>query len=103
MKALPETVRSDAAKELDAFCEMRDAGVVRDHMRLEYEFRGKAVTLVERRIPLNSAREGDPWTRMPIARFRYDSTSGRWTLPVSCLTQWSGGSAPLTLAARIHQ
>ena len=78
--ALPELVRQRAAGDLDTFCEKRDAGVPHGQMRLEYEFRGDAVTLIERRVPWQPGMEGEPWTRMPIARFRYEEKIERWTL-----------------------
>lgn len=78
--ALPELVRRRALKELDAFCETRLPSFARDQVRLEYEFRGDAVTLIERRVPWHPAMASQPWTRMAIARFRYDFKTGRWTL-----------------------
>lgn len=78
--ALPDLVRRRVASELDAFCEKRTPGFARDQVRLEYEFRGDAVTLVERRAPWHPRMEGQPWTRMPIARFRHDLKTSRWTL-----------------------
>ncbi len=78
--AIPELVRRRAEKELDAFCERRVPAFARDQVRLEYEFRGNAVTVVERRVPWHPALEGQPWSRMPIAQFRYDFGSARWTL-----------------------
>ena len=78
--SLPELVRRRATRELKAFCERRDAGVDREKMRLEYEFRADAVTLIERRVPWRPARDGEPWTRTPIAKFRYDLEAARWTL-----------------------
>ena len=78
--ALPEFVRRRAAIDLGTFCKKRDASVPRDQMRLEYEFRGDAVTLVERRIPSQRGMKSQPWTRMAIARFRYEVKGARWTL-----------------------
>ncbi len=78
--ALPEFARRRAARDLDIFGKRRDAGVSADRLRLEYEFRGDAVTLVERRIPWQPGMEGQPWTRTPIARFRYDVKAARWML-----------------------
>lgn len=78
--ALQELVRRRAEKVLDGFCSDRVPAHLRDEIRIEYEFRGNSVTIVERRVPSHPAREGQPWTRMPIAQFRSDLGTGRWTL-----------------------
>ncbi len=78
--ALPELVRRLAARELDTFCRKRDRGLPDGQMRLESEFRGNAVTLIERRVPWQPGMEGQAWTGTPIARFRYDVNTTRWTL-----------------------
>jgi Protein of unknown function (DUF3024) len=78
--ALPELVRRRAARGLDTFCRRRDAGLPHGQIRLESEFRGDTVTLIERRIPWQPGTEGQPWTRTPIARFKYDVKGARWTL-----------------------
>lgn len=78
--ALPEPVRTRAQTELGTYCSQRLPDRVRDQVRLEHEFRGNAATLIERRVPWHPAMEGQPWTRMPIAQFRYDVGSDRWTL-----------------------
>lgn len=78
--ALPKKARSEAEEDLRHFCERRVAVLARDQVRLEYEFRGDAATLVERRVPWHPALQDAPWTRMPVAQFRYDRENGHWTL-----------------------
>ena len=78
--ALPEVVRRHAEKELAAFCERSLPANARDQVRLEFEIRGSAVTLVERRRPWRSDGESENWTRMPIAKFRFDTASALWAL-----------------------
>jgi hypothetical protein len=78
--ALPELVRRHAEEDLEKYCAKRLPSRLYREVRLEYEVRGNSVTLVERRAPWNRAMEGQPWTRMPIAQFRYDVGSRRWTV-----------------------
>jgi hypothetical protein len=64
---------------IERFCERRIPPHVRDQLRLELvESRG-AITIVERRAPWR-AELGPDWTSLQIARFRYSSTAGLWTL-----------------------
>jgi hypothetical protein len=36
--------------------------------------------LVERRVPWRSESKDEPWTRSPIAQFRYDTATEFWNL-----------------------
>ena len=72
---LPETVRDAAVRQLDRYCDRREA----DDRRLEYVIRGDAITLVERRPPWRPMR-GAEWTSSNVAQFRFDETARTWSL-----------------------
>ena len=74
---LSDTVRHQADTLLKAFCERRVPSAARDQVRMSHEFRGESVTLFEDRVRWNNP---DEWTHMPIAQFRFDKESGKWTL-----------------------
>jgi hypothetical protein len=75
--ALPELTRRIVESQLDTFCERRVPPHVRDQVRLVYEIRGNNVTLLEERPYF---LDPSTWTRMRIARVRFDQTSRRWKL-----------------------
>jgi hypothetical protein len=75
--ALPENVRETAAWKLAMYCERRVPQSVRDHIQLQYRFRGNSVTLFERRPAL---LEPGIWTEFAVAQFRFDPGTSRWTL-----------------------
>jgi hypothetical protein len=68
----------DLAK-ITRFCERRVPARVRDQVRLEVEVRGRAVTIVERRVPWRPEL-GPDWTRLSVARLRYIRSEGGWVL-----------------------
>ncbi len=82
--SLPSSVRAHAEALLQAFCDRRVPESVRREVRLEAAFRGDIATIFEHRPPYVSsflpAREGDEWTRLAIAQFRYDAETRLWTL-----------------------
>ena len=78
--ALPELVRRQAEKELGEYCEKRVPGFARDQVRLEFEIRGNAATITERRVPWRPLTPDEEWTHDPIARFRFNNTRRLWTL-----------------------
>ncbi len=73
--ALPEL---DVAR-VQRWCRARVPGRVRDQVRVEVEVAPRYLTIVECR-PLWRADDGPEWTRHPIARLRYNATSGLWSL-----------------------
>ncbi len=70
--ALPDVVRRRVESELGQYCESRVPAFARHQVRLEYEIRGDSATIVERRIPWQPVSPEEPWTRFPIAQFRFD-------------------------------
>jgi hypothetical protein len=74
---LPDTVRHQVETELQTFCDNRVPPDVRDKVNLTFDFRGNSLTLFE-----NRPRSNDPsqWTHMAIAQFRFDPSTGQWTL-----------------------
>jgi hypothetical protein len=78
--ALPDLVRRQVERALGEYCEKRVPAFARDQVRLEYEIRGNSATIVERRIPWQPVWPEEPWTRFPIAQFRFDSVRRNWTL-----------------------
>ncbi len=72
---LPETVRDAAVRQLDRYCDRREA----EDLRVEYVIRGDAITLVARRPPWRPMR-GAEWTSSNVAQFRFDETAGTWSL-----------------------
>jgi len=74
---MSETVKHHADLLLIAFCELRVPQEVRDQVKMSHEFRANTVTLFEDRPRWNKPSE---WVHMPIAQFRFDTKSGRWTL-----------------------
>jgi len=77
---LPWDVRTRAELDLRQYCEKRVPDRVRHQVRLEFEIRGLNVTLVERRVPWRPRSSDEPWTRLAVARFRYDPDSACWAL-----------------------
>jgi DUF3024 family protein len=77
---LPWDLRTRAELDLRQFCEKRVPAHVRHQVRLDFEIRGLNATLVERRVPWRPRSSDEPWTRLAVARFRYDLDSGRWAL-----------------------
>jgi len=75
--ALSETVKHQADMLLKAFCKRRVPPEVRDQIRMSHEFRADTATLFEDRPRWNKPTE---WIHMPIAQFRFDKKTGRWTL-----------------------
>lgn len=78
--ALPELTRRQLERELSDFCDKRVPAFARHQVRLEYEIRGNAATIVERRAPWRRISPDEPWTRLAVARLRFDTAQGNWTL-----------------------
>lgn len=75
--ALPEILKAKATKTLEKFCQDRIPPHVRDKIKLEFEFRGNAVTLIEVRPVWNDPSH---YTQSPVAQFRFDTESMKWNL-----------------------
>lgn len=76
---IPELTRSRAMEVLSEYCENRIPLDARSHVRLLVTVRGSAVTILEERAPWDAAH-GLDWTPHPLAQFRFDAHSRRWSL-----------------------
>jgi hypothetical protein len=59
------------------FCESRIPIHAKNQVQLEYEILGNGVKIFECRPYFNNPSQ---WTKMPIARMKFDSKSSTWTL-----------------------
>ena len=75
--ALPVLTQHIAQTRLAAFCERRVPPALRDRVRLDLEFTGHEVCLIESRPHY---RDPGVWTRLPVARFRFNAAAGTWSL-----------------------
>jgi Protein of unknown function (DUF3024) len=75
--ALPVLTRHIAQTKLDAFCQRKIPASVHHQVRLELEFAGDEVTLLETRPYF---RDPTQWTRLAVARFRFNGASSTWSL-----------------------
>jgi hypothetical protein len=76
--ALPEIKRAEAERDLKKFCSEFVPPDYRNQIRHTYKIRGNDITLIEERPPWNGV--GTEWTRMPIARFRYEPDCNGWSV-----------------------
>ena len=63
--------------KLTEYCDRRIPMNVRDQMRLTFKMIRDKVTLIEER-PYH--RDPSIWTETPIAQFRFDGHTGKWSL-----------------------
>lgn len=75
--ALPKNAKREAQIKLSTFCEERIPERVRDELRLDFNFWGNNVNLVEKRIRWKNKEE---WIDIRVAQFRYDPDTERWSL-----------------------
>jgi len=76
--ALPEIKRAEAEHDLRKFCKERIPVEYQDKIRYTYKIRGNDFTLVEERPPWDG--RGTEWTKMPIARIRYEPECNGWSV-----------------------
>lgn len=77
---LPPLVRRLAEAKIRTFCRKRAPAEIGDELRLEFGFRGHAVTIYELRSPWAPHVMDPEWMKVPVAQFRYDDASRLWTL-----------------------
>ena len=75
--ALPVLTLHLARTKLGAYCARKIPESARDQVRLELEFADNHVTLIESRPHF---REPGLWSRLPVARFRFNPGAGTWAL-----------------------
>lgn len=73
--ALPEL----AIAAVRRYCEAKIPIEHRDEVRVEFDVRGRNVSLFECRPPW-APEAGNEWTRVPVAQLRFDPSSGAWEL-----------------------
>ena len=75
---IPDEIRAAAATALAEFCRRHSSAEVADQLRYEYAFDANAALLIERRPSfMDPAAQ---WTSLPVAKFRYSTGRGVWTL-----------------------
>jgi hypothetical protein len=60
------------------FCEDRVPSQFRDEVRIDFDTRGRSITIFECRPPWDGT--SGEWTRMRIAQIRYDDEAGQYSL-----------------------
>lgn len=75
--SLPELVKKVVEKRLSQYCREKIPARVRHQIRLDFKFRGNAVTLIEHRPYFLDPKI---WTDSPVAQFRYNEKQRRWAL-----------------------
>ena len=73
--AVPDT----ALATIRRYCNRRVPAQHRDEIRVEYDVRGKNVTIYECRPPCHPDLS-PTWSRQPIAQLRYDPDDRHWRL-----------------------
>lgn len=74
---LPEFVERQVRTKIGAYCEGRVPADAQHQVRMSYDIRGSAVTLVEQRPAFQDPSQ---WVDLPIAQLRYDPDVQQWTL-----------------------
>lgn len=82
--ALAEFTRRLVETRLAAYCARRVPAVLRDQVGLLFRVAGNRVTLLETRP---APGERSSWGETPLAQFRFDSRTSRWSL--YCMDRWS--------------
>ncbi len=75
--ALPEFTKRLIEAKLSVYCLNRIPEHAHDQVKLVHRISGNKVTLIETRPYY---RDPSIWTEMPIAQFRFDSLSKKWSL-----------------------
>jgi hypothetical protein len=73
--AIPDT----ALAAVRRYCENKIPAQLRDKVRVEYDVRGRAITIYECRPPWHP-NLGSDWTRQWVAQLRYDPDDHHWRL-----------------------
>lgn len=76
---LPETIRFSIDKFVGEYCARKVPPHAQHQVRVEYEIRGDAVTIFERRAPWREDF-GPEWTKLKVAPMRYDPKSKTWSM-----------------------
>jgi len=74
--AIPMSVKDEIEANLKIYCDDIPEHV-KDKLRFDFKIRGNSVTIIESRPAF---QKPDIWTHMPIAQFRYNPYTTKWTL-----------------------
>jgi len=72
--ALSELINAYVVKKLDAYCSQVPEHV-KNRLKHSYSIRGNDVVLYEERLMMP-----DKWSKMPVAKFKYDPEKNNWSL-----------------------
>lgn len=75
--SLSEITQTAISKKLSQFCNDRVPPHIRDKVRLDFEFKGNNVTLLEIRPVWNDPSQ---FTHLPVAKLRFGKEDLKWTL-----------------------
>src|SRR5262245_16780090 len=75
--ALPVLTRTLIETKLKKYCEERIPAHAKSSVRLSFNIRGNSVTLSEERPMF---RDPSKWVTIPIAQFRLNPKTSKWTL-----------------------
>jgi hypothetical protein len=75
--ALPEFTKKMVEVKLARYCAEKIPDHARHQIRIAFKIRGNSVTLFEERPYY---QDNSIWTSMPIANFRFDPNTTKWTL-----------------------
>lgn len=75
--ALPELTKRLVEQKLAEWCKRRVPVAFQHELKLEFEISGMAVTIYISRPARNNPNE---WLKLEVARLRFDSKTGLWSL-----------------------
>ena len=97
---IPLEIKSQADRELTAFCAAKVPAHVQAKIKLSMKWVGCKVTLIEHRpFFLDPAR----WTESPVAQLRFDSDSGLWSLYCRDRNQRWHSFQPMPSSPHLHK
>lgn len=67
-----------ATEAVERYCERRIPERLRDQIRVESATRGDSITIFECHPPWRV--EDDEWSRVPVAQFRLETATAKWSL-----------------------
>jgi len=74
---IPSSLMLAVDRQLTKYCAAKIPADLADKVRLTYETKGTAITLIEERPGFDHP---EVWVGTPIARFRYNLEAGLWML-----------------------
>jgi hypothetical protein len=74
---LPNKTRQEVEPIVADYCAKRVPEHARHQVKMGFTIRGNSITLIKERPHW---QKPDLWIKSPIAQFRYDAKTGKWTL-----------------------